>query len=98
MQAFCEKTGAEGVGQSYESAQAQLALEYMLTVRQRAGLLETGKIAKLAAEESQAAADKTYRDTAIRLYQGLNQVITSYANSLDPRQKKIYTLWNESQP
>ncbi len=98
LQAFCEKTGAEGVGQSYESAQAQLALEYMLTVRQRAGLLETGKIAKLAAEESQAAADKTYRDTAIRLYQGLNQVITSYANSLDPRQKKIYTLWNESQP
>jgi hypothetical protein len=96
LQSFCEKAEAAGIQDGFEIAQAKLALEYIVTVRQRMTLLQEGKITRLAAEESQAAADESYRETARRLYHGLHRVITTYADSQDEQRKEMYNMWSKT--
>jgi hypothetical protein len=81
-----------GLGESYEAAHARLALGYISTVYERRKLQSEGKLPQLP-EPSQAAADKCYVDTAIKLCDGLENVIKSYSDSDDPEKKRIYELW-----
>jgi len=82
----------EGLGKSYEAAHAALAVECIRTVHARRLLLAEGKIQTLA-EPSRSAADKSYTDSAIRLCDGLEKVLKSYAQSHDPRKQRIYQIW-----
>ncbi len=83
-----------GLGESYEAAHARLALDYISTVCERRKLQSDGKLPQLP-EHSQAAADKCYVDTAIKLCDGLENVIQSYSESDDPEKKRIYELCAE---
>ena len=55
---------------SYEAAHAQLALDAMKVITRRQKLFADGKLQTLPGP-SQAAADKSYIDTANKLYAGL---------------------------
>lgn len=80
-----------GLGETYEAAHAQLALDYIATVYKRRKLQSEGKIQQLP-EPSKAAADKGYIDTALKLCSGLENVIKSYRESHDPGKKRISFL------
>jgi hypothetical protein len=84
-----------GLSETYEFAHAKLALDCIATVCDRNKLLSEGKIQKLQ-EPSQSAADKCYTDTAVKLYDGLENVLKSYNESDDLQKKRIYQLWVES--
>jgi hypothetical protein len=70
-------------------------LEAVLAVHERQGLLIAGKLSPLP-EVSQAAADKSYVDTAARLHDGLAVSMKSYEKSSDERARKIWDLWSEA--
>lgn len=85
-----------GLGDSYEAAHARLAADCFQTVYDRTRLLEEGKLEKLSLE-SQAAADKSYVDTAKRLGDGLDAVIKRCAASDNERDKRIAAAWQATE-
>jgi hypothetical protein len=64
-------------------------------VARRQQLQQSGAIKPLPAS-SQAAADKSYIDTAQKLCDGLEAVLKSYQSSDDLNRKRILRLWQES--
>ena len=95
MRAFLARLVAAGFGESYEAAHAQLILEAVLAVHERQGLLMAGKLSPLP-EVSQAAADKSYMETATKLCDVLEALMKSYEKSSDERARKIADLWSEA--
>ena len=96
VRAFYDRLVKAGLGGCYEAEHAKLAIEYVGTLRQRRALLEKGTIEPLP-EPSQSAADKSYMETVIKLCEGLRNVVQAYADSQQPEQRRIYTLWLESE-
>lgn len=83
-----------GLNEIYEAAHTKLAVDYMFAVNKRKHFLNEGKIKPLS-EFSQIAADRSYIDTAIKLCDGLENVVKSYANSDNPNKKKLHQIWME---
>ena len=79
------------LGATYEAAHAQLACDSIRVVRERRSLLRQGQLKPLP-DVSQAAADKLYLQTAVRLCDGLDALIATYAESKEPRRKTVYSL------
>lgn len=79
------------MSETYEAAHARLILDYIATIHERRKLQSEGKI-RLLPKESQAAAEKSYIDTALKLCSGLENVIKSYSESGDLEKKRIYQL------
>jgi hypothetical protein len=71
---FLAKAREHGQDGSYEAAHAQLALDAIATVYARRQLQETGKLESLPAPR-QAAADKSYRESAVKLCEGLEGIL-----------------------
>ena len=94
VRAFSARLVAAGFGESYEAAHAQLILEAVRVAHERQVLLTAGKLPPLP-EVSQAAADKSYLDTASKLFDGLEALMKSYEKSSDQRARKISELWND---
>jgi hypothetical protein len=82
------------LGTGYEAAHAQLVRECIRVIHERRVLLAKGQLAPLP-EASQAAADKLYIQTAVRLSDGLESVLASYAKSDDPHRKTVFALTRE---
>jgi hypothetical protein len=80
-----------GLGETYEATHARLALDCIAIVHERRKLQSEGKIQQLP-ELPQVAADKSYVDTALKLCNGLENVIKSYSESRNPEKKRIYQL------
>jgi hypothetical protein len=89
---FIEAANAAGYGDTYEVAHARLVLDCIHTIAARDELLAVGDLAKLP-EASQAAADKSYRDTVDRLMQGLDAHLRKQAESADPAAQALGKLW-----
>ena len=83
-----------GLADSYEAAHARLAIESVAVLQTRQALLSQGKLKRLP-EPSQSAADKSYIETAVRLCDGLVKVLASYADSKDPRRRRVGEIWGE---
>ena len=81
-----------GLGECYEARHAGLAIDALAAIRRRRELLAEGDIRALP-EPSQAAADKSYVDTAVKLAQGLASVVESYSGSEDAHQKRVHAMW-----
>jgi hypothetical protein len=94
VRAFQARLVSAGFGQSYEAAHARLLLEVVRAAHERQNLLAAGKLPVLP-EVSQVAANKSYLDTATRLYDGLTALIKSYEQSPDERARKIAGLWSQ---
>lgn len=96
LRAFRERLAPEGLTHRYEAAHAQLALDSIATIYERRRLQSEGKIAALP-EASQAAADTSYVDTAVRLCDGLEKTLKSYETVEDPQKRRLLKLWQEVQ-
>ncbi len=92
---FCERLTKAGLGESYEAAHSQLVLKCIATVYVRQQLQSERRLEPLPAA-SQVAADKSFIDTAVKLCDGLEKVLRSYAISNDSNRKKIHQLWVKS--
>ncbi len=86
---------AENLGGTYEAAHVRLALDCIVTAGLRHKLLAEGKLQPLP-EPARSAADKSYVDTAVRLCEGWDAVVRSYAGSDHPQRRRIDQLWQES--
>lgn len=83
-----------GWGDCYEAAHARLVLAAVDAAHEHRKLLAAGKLPPLP-QASEAAADKSYLDTATKLYDGLAAVVKNYEKSSDERARKIFALWSE---
>jgi hypothetical protein len=92
LQAFYSQLVKEGFEESYEATHAKLVIDFITTIRIRFRLLAEGKIKPLSGP-SQEAADRSYVDTAVRLYEGLVKLLKSYVNSDEPRKRQMYEVW-----
>ncbi len=95
LKAFQGRLKNAGLGNSYEAAHARLAEQAVDTVVLRRSLQEASLIKPLPAF-SQAAADKSYVDTANKLYDGLEAVMNSYGASTVSARQRIHGLWSKS--
>lgn len=95
--AFLRYLPSEGVDllESYEARHARLALNYRETVARRAGMLASGELPRLPGP-SQAAADRSYREAAQRLADGLARTIESYEGSDDPHKQRVLAAWRKA--
>jgi hypothetical protein len=93
VRAFQARLEAAGFGGSYEAAHAQLILEAVRAAHEHESLLSAGKLPPLP-EASQAAADKSYVESATKLCDGLDALMKSYEKSSDERARKISDLWS----
>jgi hypothetical protein len=84
---------AAGLGDCYEAAHARLVVEYHAVTHQRLRLLAEGKLQPLPAD-SQYAADRSYFAATMRLCEGLEKVLNSYATSSDSHKKRVFALWS----
>jgi hypothetical protein len=92
LRTFLERLNAAGLGSTYPAAHAQLALAASSVIGARRQLLAEGKLKTLPGP-SQAAADQSYVDTAIKLSDGLEAVVNRYQDSDQPFLRKIHQLW-----
>ena len=95
LKAFQGRLKNAGLGNSYEAAHARLAEQAIDTAMLRRRLQEASLIKPLPAS-SQTAADKSYVDTANKLYDGLEAVLKSYTGSAVPARQKLNLLWSGS--
>ena len=78
---------------TYEAAHARLIVDFAEVTAARQELLVAGKIRRLP-EVSESAADKSYRDTLVKLCDGLDAVLQSYEHSPEPVRRKLFQLWH----
>jgi len=89
---FHSQLAAAGKEETYEAAHARLVVRYLATCQKRLQMLAEGKLGRLP-PSSQYAADRSYFNTTVRLCEGLEKVLDSYAKAADPEKKRIHQLW-----
>jgi hypothetical protein len=92
---FYQAMAAAGLRESYEAAHARLVLSCLWAAYERANLLDAGKLTALP-PRSEAAADKLYWSTPLKLCDGLEKLLSSWQDSSDARKRQIYDLWIEA--
>jgi hypothetical protein len=92
LRRFNEAMVAAGLKDAYEAAHARLAVNCLLAARRRAELLSAGRLTALP-PRSEAAADKLYLSTPLKLCDGLEKLLNSWQASSDPRKRQIHSLW-----
>ncbi|MGQ9648774.1 MAG: hypothetical protein ACUVXJ_01540 [Phycisphaerae bacterium] len=95
LQAFHDRVLRENVPADYETAHARLAAECAAVILERRKLKAAGKIAPLP-EKSQAAAEKSYLDTATRLLEGIEKTLASYEKSADETKQAVSRIWQDT--
>ncbi len=88
MRQVQEQLTKAGLGSSYEAAHARLALDSIRAAQRRQWLLEQQQLQPLP-EPARTAADKLYVQAAVRLCDGLEATLKSYAGSDDPHKKQV---------
>lgn len=92
ISSFNGELAAAGLAAGYEAAHARLVLEFAASCRERLRLKAAGELAALP-EASQAAADRLYYDTTVKLADGLAKALDSYSGSPDPAKQRIAGIW-----
>jgi hypothetical protein len=82
-----------GLGQSYEAAHVRLAAAYLDATVTRFRMVAEKKLPQLPAPR-QAAADKSYVDTTLKLVDGLEKTVKSYQTSNNPQKQQIWQIWS----
>jgi hypothetical protein len=95
VRAFLKALEEAGLGNTYEAAHCRLAISAISVIPQRRALQESGKIEPLP-DESRAAADQSYLDTAKKICDGLEATLESFVNSDDSGKRRIYRIWEKA--
>jgi hypothetical protein len=93
---FERRLAAAGLGASYEAEHARLAADCVAAVGLRRQLIERGEIRPLAGAR-EAAADRSYMDTATKLCDGLEAVLKTYEQTGDRQKTLVYGVWVKAQ-
>jgi hypothetical protein len=96
IRAFYNAMQRAGLAETYEGSHARLIIDQLAAMHNRQELQAQGKLATLP-EASQAAADKSYLDTLVKLKQGLAKTIEASADTGDAQKRVIFDLWKASQ-
>jgi hypothetical protein len=94
LREFHRRLAKAGLGETSEAAHVQLALDCIETAHRRQQLLLTGKIIPLPGP-AEAAADKSYVETAQKLCTGLDAVLKSGETATAATPRKIYAIWRD---
>ena len=94
LRKFHRCLAAAGLGETATATHVQLALDCIETAHRRQQLLQTGKIKPLPGP-AEAAADKSYLETAQKVCAGLDAVLKSGETDTAATPRKIYRLWHE---
>jgi hypothetical protein len=94
---FERRLAAAGFEGSYEAEHARLAADCVAAVGLRRHLIKQGKIEPLAGA-SEAAADRSYVETATKLCDGLEAVLKTYAQTASEGKRQIYEAWARAGP
>jgi hypothetical protein len=94
LREFHRRLAKAGLGETPEAAHVQLILDCIETAHRRQHRVQTGEIKPLPAP-AQAAADKSYLETAQKLCTGLDAVLKSSETATTATSRKIYTIWRE---
>jgi len=94
---FERRLVVNGMGGSYLAAHARLAADCAAIAGLRLQLIEQGKIKPLPAA-SEAAAQKVYTQTAVKLCDGLEAALKTYENASGKRARRIWEAWRKSAP
>ena len=94
LREFHRRLAAAGLGETPTAAHVQLVLDCIETAHRRQHLVQTGKIKPLPGP-SQAAADKSYIETAQKLCAGLDASMKSGETATAATPRKIYGIWRE---
>jgi hypothetical protein len=97
LRRFNQAMVTAGLKDAYEAAHARLAVNCLLTAYERSGMLAARKLTPLP-PRSQAAADKLYLSTAMKLCDGLEKLLNAWQSPSDARKKQIYSLWAAAGP
>lgn len=92
LRRFHEAMVAAGLKDAYEAAHARLAVNCLLAAHERAELLAAGKLTSIS-PRSEAAAEKLYLSTPLKLCDGLEKLLNAWQGSSDPRKGQVYSLW-----
>lgn len=92
LRIFHQRLIEAGLGNRYEAAHVRLIAECLAAAADRARLVAEGTLPKLP-PDSQKAADASYIEATVRLCDGLEKTVLSYARSDDPRKQQIHRLW-----
>jgi hypothetical protein len=92
---FRRRLEAARLGDGYEAAHARLVLDCAQVEAERRRLKETGRLKTLPAV-SQAAADKAYAETVVKLCAGLEATLSAYRNSTNAARRRVFELWTAS--
>jgi len=85
IQGLVDRLEAEGKGRTYDAGHARLAVRAVAAVHERRRMLADGALQPLADPDRQAAVDRLYLDTAIKLCDGLKPVLRAHGLTDDPR-------------
>lgn len=89
---FHSQMAAAHKEETYEAAHARLVVRALAACQKRLQMLAEGKLGRLP-PPSQVAADRSYFATTMRLCEGLEKVLDSYAKTTAPEKKAVYQLW-----
>ena len=95
VQKFHQRLVDQGLGDTYEAAHAKLAVDFLAATLTRLKMLADKQL-PLLPEVSQAAADKSYIDTVVRLCDGLEKVVAAYEKADDARKRRIFEAFAAS--
>jgi hypothetical protein len=93
--AFLDLAAKNKQAVSYEARHAALVLDYVATAAARVALPAERRLPE-EPEETRAAADTSYIETAVKLCQGLVQTLNRYADFKDLHEARIHRLWVEA--
>jgi hypothetical protein len=94
LREFHRRLAKAGLAETPEAAHVQLALDCIETAHRRQQLLQTGQIKPLPGP-AEAAADKSYLETAQKLCTGLDAVLKSSETATAATSRKISEIWRE---
>ena len=81
----------------YEARHARLVLDYVATVIVRRRMLADGTLKPLPELPRQVAADRSYTETALKLGQGLQNVLNTYEKSPEAHKQRVFQMWKATQ-
>ncbi len=96
LRKFHQLLADDGLADTYEAAHARLAIQCLAVTHTRLSLLAQEKLRPLTNAVSQAAADRSYLDTARKVIEGLERAMANCQKDPAAHKQRLAALWSAS--